>query len=102
MLKLSDVKLVHQLQTNLEVQYFCGIQNMYEDTTMESSSLTHFRNRLAKHPGILEAIQKVHLTEAIRKLPKKRQGQYDQDGTVIEEKMKYPNDIELLKDMTQK
>jgi len=102
LLKLSDEKLVHQLQTNLEVQYFCGIQNMYEDTTMESSSLTHFRNRLAKHPGILEAIQKVHLTEAIRKLPKKRQGQYDQDGTVIEEKMKYPNDIELLKDMTQK
>jgi hypothetical protein len=99
---LSDEKLVHRLQTDLEFQYFCGIQNMYEETHMESSTMTHFRNRIAEFPEIIGEIQKAHLVETVKKLPKKVQGQYDQDSTVVNENIKYPNDIELLNDVVQK
>jgi IS5 family transposase len=99
---LSDEKIVARLQTDLEFQYFCGIQNIYEDTDMEPSSMTHFRNRIAEYPEILEEIQKAHLVEAVKKLPKRRQGQYDQDSTVINQSIKYPSDIDLLNDVVQK
>jgi hypothetical protein len=35
--------------------------------------MTHFRNRIAEYPEILEEIQKAHLVEAIKRLPKRRQ-----------------------------
>jgi glycogen synthase len=101
MLKLSDEKLVHQLQTNIEVQYFCGIQNMYDETNMEPSSLSHFRTRLTKHTEVMKEIQNIHLQETVRKLPKKVRLQYDQDSTVINENIKYPHDIDLLHDIVQ-
>jgi len=67
MLKLSDEKMVHQLQTNLEVQYFCGIQNMYENTRIESSSMTHFRNRIADHPEIKQELASIETRSFIIK-----------------------------------
>ena len=94
--------MIKQLHTNIEVKYFCGINNIYETSVTESSSLTHFRNRLSKHPEILERIQNIHLKEIIKKIPKKKRWQYDQDSTVIEEKIKYPNDVNLLNDLIQK
>lgn len=96
LLKLSDRKIVQQLQVNMEVKYFCGIENMNDDTNIEASSLTHFRNKLSSCKEVLEKMQNVMLKDTIRKLPKKRQWQYDQDSTVIEEKIKYPNDVDLL------
>lgn len=100
-MQLSDKELVHQLQVNIEMQYFCGFQTVYDNTKIESSTMTHFRNRLAKYPEIRNKIQEIHLKETIKKLPKKVQWQFDQDSTVIEENIKYPNDIELLNDVTQ-
>ena len=99
---ISDVRLVHQLQTNIEFQYFCGIRYMDEKTSLEPSSLSHFRTRLSKHRELVEKIQNVHLVETIKKLPKKVQWQYDQDSTVVHENIKYPHDINLLNDVVQK
>lgn len=102
LLKLSDEKLVKQLQTNIEVKYFCGVSNINDNTSIEPSSLTHFRNRLTQFPEILEKIEKVMLVESIKRLPKKKQWQYDQDSTVIEENVAYPNDVDLLSQLIEK
>lgn len=99
---ISDVRLVHQLQTNIEFQYFCGIRYMDENTRLEPSSLSHFRTRLSKHPELTDKIQNIHLVETIKRLPKKVQWQYDQDSTIVHENIKYPHDIDLLNDVVQK
>lgn len=102
MFNISDRELVKQLQTNIELKYFCWITNIYEDVYINSSSLTKFRNRLSEYPEVIDKIQNIHLKETIPKIPKKKQGQYDQDSTVIEENIKYPNDIDLLYSIVEK
>lgn len=99
---LSDRKLVHEVKTNIEYKYFCWARSVHENMTVSPTTITHFRNKLSEKKEILEEIQNIHLKEEIRKLPKKVQRQYDQDSTVVEEKIKYPNDLNLLNDMVQK
>jgi hypothetical protein len=50
----------------------------------------------------MKKIQSLHIVHYVKKLPKKVQSQYDQDGTVIEEKVAYPNDVDLLYDVIEK
>lgn len=99
---ISDQVLVNKLQSDLEIQYFCGFVSTEQKTQMDPSLLSQFRTRLSKFPEILQEIQNVHLIETIKKIPKKRQGEYDQDSTVIHESIKYPHDIDLLNDLIQK
>jgi hypothetical protein len=45
----------------------------------------------------MEKLQSVHVEKVVKDtVPYRKRGQYDQDSTVIEEKIAYPNDVDLL------
>jgi Transposase domain (DUF772) len=95
---ISDIELVNSLKTDLEVMYFCGIRNISDaNKELNSSSMTKFRNRVNAVAGLMEKIQDVHIETIVKaKVPMVKRGQYDQDSTVIEERVTYPNDVDLL------
>ncbi len=102
---ISDRVLVEELQTNFALRYFCGIEQVHICVAINSSSMTKFRNRITNHEKgeeIMKKIQAIHVQEMVRKLPKKVQSQYDQDGTVIEEKVAYPTDVNLIYKVVEK
>jgi transposase, IS5 family len=94
----SDRDLVRYLQTDLEVMWFCGIRNINDASKcIDSSSLTKFRNRISSVEWLMEKLQSVHVEKVVKDtVPYRKRGQYDQDSTVIEEKIAYPNDVDLL------
>lgn len=101
---ISDEKLIDQLSSNAAVMRFCGYKNMLvaqQHIPKDSSSMTHFRNRISWCDGLQEMIQEVHLKSIMHKVPKKRRLQYDQDSTIIEESVSYPNDVSLLEKFSE-
>lgn len=103
--KISDKDLVEQIKTDNILRYFCGIEDMYEEVSIDSSSMTKFRNRISEHEKseeIMKKIQEAHFVVYVKKLAKKTRKQYDQDGTVINEKIKSPHDVELLNDVVER
>jgi len=96
---ISDEKLIEEFKVNLSVMYFCGYKNVHDaqrHIPRNSSSMTHFRTRIATVEWLDKKLQEVHLQEVLIKVPKKRRGQYDQDSTVIDESIAHPHDINLL------
>jgi hypothetical protein len=86
----SDRDLVRYLQTDLEVMWFCGIRNINDASKcIDSSSLTKFRNRISSVEWLMEKLQSVHVEKVVKDtVPYRKRGQYDQDSTVIEEKLR--------------
>ena len=101
---VSDEYIVKQLKSNLSVMRFCGYKNVsvaQQYAPKSSSSMTHFRNRVSEVEGLAQDIQKIHLKDMIQHVPKKRRKQYDQDSTVIDESVAYPNDVDLLASISE-
>jgi len=102
---VSDEYIVEQLRTNVAVMRFCGYKNIYTakmHAPKSASSMTHFRNRVSEIPWLVEKIQKIHLKNMVRHVPKKRRKQFDMDSTVIDESVTYPNDVDLLASICEK
>jgi transposase, IS5 family len=101
---ISDRDLVDSLQTDLEVMWFCGLRNINDATKyLDSSSMTKFRNRISAVDWLMEKLQAVHVERVVKDtIPFRKRGQYDQDSTVIEEKVEYPNDVDLLSKIAER
>jgi len=45
----------------------------------------------------MEKLQDVHVEKVVKEtVPLRKRCQYDQDSTVIEEKIEYPNDVDVM------
>ena len=92
----SDEEISLELQENIYWQAFCGLEHFETERLLESSSLTKMRKRLGIE--FIRELEEETYKVLIDKRIIKGKGLLV-DATVFPEKVKYPNDVELLNDV---
>jgi len=91
----SDREVIWELQENVYWQAFCSFAGFVRSKQLNSSSLTKIRQRLG--PKFVKDLEEKTYRVLIEKKIIRAKGVLV-DGTVVSEKIKYPNDIGLLND----
>lgn len=95
---MSDRSLIMELRENVYWQAFCWLEGFVTSKQLDSSSLTKIRKRLG--PKFTKEMEKKTYAVLIEKKIIRRKGMLV-DGTVMPEKIKYPNDVGLLNDVRE-
>ena len=94
----SDEEVVLELQENVYWQAFCWMESFEIGKKLNASSLTKIRHKLG--PKFVRELEEKTYKALIDKRIIKARGLMV-DGTVVPEKIKYPNDISLLNDVRE-
>ena len=95
---MSDRNIILELRENVYWQSFCSFKGFVTSKQLNSSSLTKIRKRLG--PRFTKELEKKTYEVLIKKKIIRRKGMLV-DATVMQEKIKYPNDGGLLNDVRE-
>ena len=95
---MSDRNIILELRENVYWQSFCSFKGFVTSKQLNSSSLTKIRKRLG--PRFTKELEKKTYEVLIKKKIIRRKGMLV-DATVMQEKIKYPNDVGLLNDVRE-
>ena len=94
----SDEEVVLELQENVYWQAFCGMEQFETGKQLDASSLTKIRHKLGVK--FTRELEKRTYAVLIEKKIIRGKGMLV-DGTVMPEKIRYPNDVGLLNDVRE-